>query len=51
MRLRAHQRTALTVHKGYLVVEDDMTISLEDFSAKYAREDGEPEYAPSHATP
>jgi hypothetical protein len=30
--------------KGYLVVEDDMTISLEDFARRYAREDGEPEY-------
>lgn len=29
-----------------------MTISLDDFSSKYARADGEPEYAPPqhHAT-
>ncbi|KAH7390663.1 RNA polymerase Rpb5, C-terminal domain-containing protein [Pyrenochaeta sp. MPI-SDFR-AT-0127] len=29
--------------RGYMVVEDDMTLSLEDFSRKYAREDGEPD--------
>ncbi|KAF2822739.1 RPB5 subunit of DNA-directed RNA polymerase [Ophiobolus disseminans] len=29
--------------RGYLIVEDDMTISLDAFSAKYAREDGEPD--------
>lgn len=46
MRQTVHQRLALTLLKGYLVVEDDMTISLEDFSHKYAREDGEPEYVP-----
>ncbi len=26
-----------------MVVEDDMTMSLDEFSRKYAREDGEPE--------
>jgi hypothetical protein len=31
--------------RGYLILEDDMTLSLEDFSKRYAREDGEPEYA------
>lgn len=34
---------ALTRFKGYMVVEDDMTMSLEEFSRRYAREDGEPE--------
>ncbi|KAF1848462.1 RPB5 subunit of DNA-directed RNA polymerase [Cucurbitaria berberidis CBS 394.84] len=29
--------------RGYLVIEDDMTLSLEDFAQKYAREDGEPD--------
>lgn len=29
--------------KGYLVIEDDMTLSLEEFNSKYSREDGEPE--------
>jgi hypothetical protein len=32
-------------YKGYMVLEEDMTMSLEEFSRKYAREDGEPEYA------
>jgi DNA-directed RNA polymerase I, II, and III subunit RPABC1 len=32
-----------------MVVEDDMTMSLEDFSRKYGREDGEPEYASMHS--
>ena len=29
--------------RGYIVVEDDMTISLEDFARRFAREDGEPD--------
>jgi DNA-directed RNA polymerase I, II, and III subunit RPABC1 len=32
-----------------MIIEDDMTMSLEEFARKYAREDGEPEYAPNHA--
>jgi hypothetical protein len=40
---------ALTLLKGYMIVEDDMTMSLEEFSKRYAREDGEPEYAPYYA--
>jgi len=38
---------ALTPSKGYMVLEEDMAMSLEQFSRKYAREDGEPEYVPS----
>jgi hypothetical protein len=34
---------ALTLPKGYLVLEEDMTMSLEAFADKYGREDGEPE--------
>jgi hypothetical protein len=34
---------ALTVQKGYNVLEDEMTMSLEAFADKYGREDGEPE--------
>jgi hypothetical protein len=44
MRLTMHWSVALTLPKGYLVIEDDMTMSLEQFAGKYAREDGEPEY-------
>jgi DNA-directed RNA polymerase I, II, and III subunit RPABC1 len=44
MRLTMHSSVALTLPKGYLVIEDDMTMSLEQFAGKYAREDGEPEY-------
>jgi DNA-directed RNA polymerase I, II, and III subunit RPABC1 len=29
--------------RGYMIVEDDMTMSLEEFARKYAREDGEPD--------
>jgi DNA-directed RNA polymerase I, II, and III subunit RPABC1 len=43
MRLTMHWSVALTLPKGYLVIEDDMTMSLEQFAGKYAREDGEPE--------
>lgn len=28
-----------------MVVEDDMTMSLDEFARKFGREDGEPEYA------
>lgn len=35
---------ALTLSKGYMVLEEDMNMSLDQFSRKYAREDGEPEY-------
>lgn len=43
MRQALGHEHALTLTKGYLVLEDDMTMSLEEFSSKYAREDGEPE--------
>lgn len=31
--------------KGYQVLEDDMNMTLDEFASKYARADGEPEYA------
>lgn len=40
---QAHLTVALTLPKGYLVLEEDMTMSLEAFADKYGREDGEPE--------
>ena len=43
MRLALRLEHALTLTQGYLVLEDDMTMSLEQFASKYAREDGEPE--------
>ena len=43
MRQAMRFEHALTLIKGYLVLEDDMTMSLEQFASKYAREDGEPE--------
>jgi DNA-directed RNA polymerase I, II, and III subunit RPABC1 len=44
MRLTMPSSVALTLPKGYLVIEDDMTLPLDQFAQKYAREDGEPEY-------
>lgn len=45
--LRIHQASdwigALTLRKGYNVLDEEMTMSLEAFADKYAREDGEPE--------
>jgi hypothetical protein len=43
MRLAINSSVALTLPKGYLVIEDDMTLPLDQFASKYAREDGEPE--------
>jgi hypothetical protein len=37
--------------KGYQVLEDDMTMSLDDFAIKFGRADGEPEYAPTCPPP
>ena len=36
------------LQKGYMVLEDDMTMSLEEFARKFGREDGEAEYALRH---
>jgi hypothetical protein len=43
MHLAIYFTGALTVQKGYNILEDEMTMSLEAFADKYGREDGEPE--------
>jgi hypothetical protein len=49
MRLAPYQKGALTPLQGYNIAEEDMTISLEEFSGRYSREDGEPECVAQHA--
>lgn len=51
MRLRSCLSRRADLRKGYMVLEEDMTMPLDEFARKFGREDGEPEYAATRIAP